>query len=45
MIEEISQIHVDSTRFPGRQLEMVLASIAEGNTNGSVMSRMLGPCV
>ena len=34
MIEEISQIRVDSTRFPGRQLEMVLASIAEGNTNG-----------
>ncbi|MBI1299406.1 GNAT family N-acetyltransferase [bacterium] len=34
MIEEISQIHVDSIRFPGRQLEMVLTSIAEGNTNG-----------
>ena len=34
MIEEISQIRVDSPRFPGRQLEMVLTSIAEGNTNG-----------
>ena len=34
MIEEISLIQRNSTLFPGQQLEMVLTSIAEGNTSG-----------
>lgn len=34
MIEELLHIDVDKTLFPGSQLEMVLASIAAGNTNG-----------
>lgn len=34
MIEEISTIQADATLFPGRQLQMVLASIAAGNTSG-----------